>query len=629
MPNEQQRAEAATRERPSEQEGDAANGAGGKRPAQAKEKQSPLWGILSFAGQRKGQLWLSVVLSVLSVFCGLLPYVCIAWLITGFLDGDMSLVVAAALSAVAFAGYVAKGLLHTKATLSSHKAAFEIIRNIRVAIMEKMARLPLGTIQRKPSGEFKQVVIDETERLEYPIAHVIPELTSSILVPVAVVAYLFTIDWRMALASLVSTVIGLTVYGCMTIGRGPMMQRYMQANSDMNATVVEYINGMEVVKAFGRSADSLDRFTGAIVRVRDVTTAWFRHCWPFMSVSQAIMPSTIAFVLPVGMLLIMEGTLGLSQLIICIVLSLGIVGAIQKVMEFMENFATIFEVQPRIQELLDMDELPEPHQAQMPQGSQVRLENVSFTYDKAEVIHGVSFTAAPGTTTALVGPSGSGKSTLAKLIARFWDVGSGAVTIGGTDIRDMPLEALMDHISYVSQDNYLFNMSLRENIRVGCPTATDAQVELVAKRAGCEEFIARFAEGYDTQAGDAGDRLSGGERQRIALARALLKDAPLVILDEATAFTDPESEAKLQRSIDMLTRDKTLIVIAHRLSTIMYADAIIVLEDGRISAQGTHEQLLQNSSTYQTMWQTHTQAMDWSVRDKRADVTKGGALCGA
>lgn len=625
MSNEQQWAELGTREGPTEQEG----GAGEKRPVGTRGKQSPLMGILSFAGQRKAQLWFSVALSVLSVFCGLLPYFCIAWLITDFLAESMSLMTAAALSAVALAGYVAKGLLHTKATLCSHKAAFEIIRNIRMTIMEKMARLPMGTIQRKPSGEFKQVVIDETERLEYPIAHVIPELTSSILVPVAVVAYLFAIDWRMALVSLVSTVIGVTVYGCMTMGRGAMMQRYMQANSDMNATVVEYINGMEVVKAFGRSADSLDRFTNAVIKVRDMTTAWFRHCWPFMSVSQAIMPSTIAFVLPVGMLFIMDGSLGLSQLIICIVLSLGIVGAIQKVMEFMENFATIFEVQPRIQELLDMEELPETHSAQMPQGNEVRLENISFTYDKAEVIHGVSFAAAPATTTALVGPSGSGKSTLAKLIARFWDVGSGAITIGGTDIRDMPLETLMDQISYVSQDNYLFNMSLRENIRVGCPTASDAQVERIAKLAGCDEFIERFAEGYDTQAGDAGDRLSGGERQRIALARAMLKDAPLVILDEATAFTDPESEAKLQRSIDMLTRDKTLIVIAHRLSTIMYADAIIVLEEGRISAQGTHEELLQNSTTYQTMWRTHTQAMDWSVRCERVGTMEGGALCGA
>lgn len=246
-------------------------------------------------------------------------------------------------------------------------------------------------------------------------------------------------------------------------------------------------------------------------------------------------------------------------------------------------------------------------------GNDVELKDVHFSYGAIEVIHGVSFTAKAGTVTALVGPSGSGKSTLAKLIARFWDVSAGAVTVGGADIRNLPLSELSEKISYVSQDNFLFNMSLRDNIRIGKPDATDAEVERAASLARCDDFIARFPKGYDTNAGDAGARLSGGERQRLAIARAILKYAPIIILDEATAFTDPENEDKLQQSIDHLTKGKTLIVIAHRLSTIMYADKILMLEDGAISAAGTHEQLLSSSQTYLDMWKAHISAMDWSM----------------
>ena len=273
-------------------------------------------------------------------------------------------------------------------------------------------------------------------------------------------------------------------------------------------------------------------------------------------------------------------------------------------------------MQPRIQALLDMEELPEPAQLKHTDSADVQMKDVHFGYGDSEIIHGVSFSAKAGTVTAFVGPSGSGKSTLAKLIARFWDVNAGAVFVGGVDIREMSLTDLTEKISYVSQDNFLFNMSLRDNIRIGKPDAPDKEVESAAAQAGCDEFIARFPKGYDTNAGDAGARLSGGERQRLAIARAILKNAPIVILDEATAFTDPENEDKLQRSIDKLTKGKTLIVIAHRLSTIMYADQILVLEDGQISAQGTHEQLLSRSETYLDMWKAHISAMDWSMNQE-------------
>lgn len=368
-----------------------------------------------------------------------------------------------------------------------------------------------------------------------------------------------------------------------------------------------------------QTASSMGRFKGAVLKVRDITTAWYKHCYPFMSISQVVMPSTIAFVLPVGVVLLSGGTTTLNEVILCILLSMGLVGSLQAMIEFWHDIAAIYEIQPRIMALLEAKELPEPIEAQHSSGNDVELKDVHFSYGAIEVIHGVSFTAKAGTVTALVGPSGSGKSTLAKLIARFWDVSAGAVTVGGADIRNLPLSELSEKISYVSQDNFLFNMSLRDNIRIGKPDATDAEVERAASLARCDDFIARFPNGYDTNAGDAGARLSGGERQRLAIARAILKDAPIIILDEATAFTDPENEDKLQQSIDHLTKGKTLIVIAHRLSTIMYADKILVLEDGAISAEGTHEQLLSSSQTYLDMWKAHISAMDWSM-NKEAEI---------
>jgi ABC-type multidrug transport system fused ATPase/permease subunit len=577
------------------------------------KRGSPLWGILRFARQRKGLLRVSVVLSVLSSAFGMLPYAAVAVLLGKALGDTLSAEWAIGLTLTVLAGYFLKHFLYSKSTLCSHKAAYEIIRNIRCAIMRKMSRMPLGTIQEKSSGEFKQLVIDDTDRLEGQIAHAIPEMTASILIPLLVFGYLFFVDWRMALASLASAVLGNLIYYGMMIGRSERMREYMSANGDMNATIVEYVNGMEVIRMFNQTASSMGRFKSAVLKVRDITTAWYRHCYPFMSISQVVMPSTIAFVLPVGIALMSVGAVTLSEVILCILLSMGLVGSLQAMIEFWQDIAAIYEIQPRIQALLDAKELPEPAEPQQSVGSDVELKDIHFSYEAKEVIHGISFTAKAGTVTALVGPSGSGKSTLAKLIARFWDVSAGAVRIGGADIRNLPLSELAERISYVSQDNFLFNMSLRDNVRIGKPEATDAEVEKAASQTGCDEFIARFPKGYDTDVGDAGARLSGGERQRLAIARAILKDAPIVILDEATAFTDPENEDKLQSSINQLTKGKTLIVIAHRLSTVMYADQIIVLCDGVISAAGTHEQLLSSSQTYLEMWKAHISAMDWSV----------------
>ena len=575
------------------------------------KRESPYKGILRFAKEKKSQLSFAVVLSVLSSAFGVVPYIAVAVLLQKALENSLT---------TTWAILLPVNALYAKSTLCSHKVAYEIIKNIRIAIMKKMSKVSMGTIQEKSSGEFKQLVIDDAERLEGPLAHAIPEMTASILVPIFVILYLLVIDWRMALAALVSAILGNLIYYGMMFGRGEVMKEYMMSNANMNATIVEYVNGMEVIKAFNQTASSMGRFQSAVLKVRDITTKWYKHCWPFMSISQAILPSSIAFVLPVGMALISGGAVSLAELIVCILLSMAIVGSLQNFTEFWESFAVISEVQPRIQALLDMEELTEPAQPKHTDKADVQMKDVHFGYGDSEIIHGISFTAKAGSVTAFVGPSGSGKSTLAKLIARFWDVDAGAVLVGGIDIREMSLTDLTEKISYVSQDNFLFNMSLRDNIRIGKPEATDKEVEWAAAQAGCDEFISRFPQGYDTNAGDAGARLSGGERQRLAIARAILKNAPIVILDEATAFTDPENEDKLQRSIDKLTKGKTLIVIAHRLSTIMYADQILVLENGQITAQGTHEQLLTHSETYLDMWKAHISAMDWSMNQEVSEL---------
>ncbi len=580
------------------------------------KRESPYKGIFRFASAKKQQLTFSVILSVLSSIFGIVPYIAVAVLLQFALESKLTMEWAVLLPVIALCGFFLKHWLYAKSTLCSHKVAYEIIKNIRIAVMRKMSRVSMGTVQSKSSGEFKQLIMDDADRLEVPIAHAIPEMIASTLVPVLVILYLLLIDWRMALAALATGVIGNVIYYCMLIGRGEMMKEYMASNANMNATIVEYVNGMEVIKAFNQTASSMDRFQSSVLKVRDVTTKWYRHCWPFMSISQAVLPSSIAFVLPVGMALFSGGAVSLSELILCILLSMAIVGSLQTFLDFWESTAVVAEVQPRIQALLDMEELPEPTQPKHSTGANVELKDVHFGYGDSEVIHGVSFAAKAGTVTALVGPSGSGKSTLAKLIARFWDVDAGAVLVGGTDVRELSLSDLTEKISFVSQDNFLFNMSLRDNIRIGKPDATDKEVEWVAAQAGCDEFIARFPKGYDTNAGDAGARLSGGERQRLAIARAILKNAPIVILDEATAFTDPENEDKLQHSIDKLTKGKTLIVIAHRLSTIMYADQILVLEDGQITSRGTHEQLLTSSETYLDMWKAHISTMDWSMNQE-------------
>lgn len=399
---------------------------------------------------------------------------------------------------------------------------------------------------------------------------------------------------------------------------GKNFARYNESVAQMNSNIVEYVDGIEVIKAFGRAGQSYAKFSEAILNYKTFVLKWLSSTWVTMKLAFALFPSTLLGVLPVALWLSAHGTITAAQAALAVMLSMSMVGSLAK-LEVMGN--EINRVQLTVEELqeyLEMPELPEEETPVELNNYQVELKNVHFSYEETEVLHGLNLTLPQGSFTALVGPSGGGKSTVAKLISRFYDVTEGSISIGGMDIRKMPLSQLSDTISFVAQDNFLFRCSLKENIRMGNPNATDEEVYAAARAAQCEEFIKKLPNGYDTPAGESGKRLSGGEKQRIAIARMMLKNAPVIILDEATAFTDPENEDKIQKSIQELAKGKTLLVIAHRLSTIKNADQIVVLKDGRLEAQGTQETLLKDCELYRKMWEAHIGAKHWSVGKEMA-----------
>ena len=589
--------------------------------------------VFEYAGPHKKGLYAATAIVLVSVLLGVLPFVLAYQVIAPLVMGEAitaSFIIQHVI--LVLVCLVLQALFYGWGLNLSHKAAYDTLLRLRTALQKRFEKLPLGVIQDKGTGTVKKLFVDDVDSLEVLLAHSMPEGIANLMVPIAVYVAMFFVDWKLALLSLASIPLSLVAMMTMySVGMKKMGPYYM-AGQKMNNTIIEYINGMEVVKVFNKDADSYERFRKDISDYRNYTLAWYRAAWPWMAIYSSLLPCTIILTLPVGAWFVLCGWSALPNLILVLCLSLSIGMPLLKSLGFLPTMPQLNYKISALEQVLDAPELQQTNDRFHGIDDTITYDHVSFAYQTTqpspdgkpavvedEVLHDISFTAKAGTVTALVGPSGSGKSTLAKLIARFWDVSAGAVTVGGADIRNLPLSELSEKISYVSQDNFLFNMSLRDNIRIGKPDATDAEVERAASLARCDDFIARFPKGYDTNAGDAGARLSGGERQRLAIARAILKDAPIIILDEATAFTDPENEDKLQQSIDHLTKGKTLIVIAHRLSTIMYADKILMLEDGAISAEGTHEQLLSSSQTYLDMWKAHISAMDWSM-NKEAEI---------
>lgn len=573
--------------------------------------------LFAFVGERNSKMRISILLAVLGEMFGIVPFLMVALLADELYRGTATIQRVLFFSGIAAICQLIKMLLTWRSSLMSHKISFTILKNIREAITDRMAKVPMGVMLETPTGTFKNLIVDNVAKLEDSMAHFMPELPSNIAAPLCSILLIFILDWRMGLASLITIPLGILFFAAMMRGYGPRMENYMRSANDMNSSLVEYVSGIQVIKAFNRSASSYGKYSKSVNYFHDSTMEWWSQCWFWNAAARAVLPSTLLGTLPVGAWLYMEGTLSLPVFLISLVVPLGFVAPLMKVSEAMEQVSMIKGNLEQVTAFLKTPELVRPSEPVSLGERTYQFEDVHFGYKETEVLHGISFQTKPGTMTAIVGPSGSGKSTIAKLMAGFWDVTSGSVRFGGQDIRQIPFEQLMGEISYVAQDNFLFDKSIRENIRMGNPAATDEEVEAAAKAANCHDFIMQLEQGYDTLAGDAGDRLSGGERQRITIARAMLKPASVVILDEATAYADPENEALIQQAISKLVAGKTLIVVAHRLNTIRNADQILVVANGNIAGRGTQEELLRECPIYQKMWQ------DYAGTIEEADM-KGG-----
>ena len=572
--------------------------------------------LLSYAGPCRGKMAASVALAVVSVAGGFVPYLGVYQILRLFVERRAGLEGILLWCGVCLAGYAVKVAGYALSTMLAHVSAYTILEGLRLQVADRLMGAPLGEVESRPIGAMKSTVVDRIEDVEPPLAHMIPELSSNLLLPLAVVIAMFTIDWRMGLALLVTIPVALVPMAAGMRSYNKNYAAYMAANNHVNSVIVEYVEGIQVVKAFSQGERSYAKFAQAVGSFRDFTLNWFRCTWASMNLCLSILPTTLLGTLPVGVYLYQTGVLDPAQVTLCLMMALGIVSPLMSATAFINSMKSMQFAVKDTRELLDLPQLSQARQEAKLDGSGIRFRNVSFSYggtEDTEVLHDLELHIPQGSFTALVGPSGGGKSTIARLAARFWDVTAGSITLGGRDIREMPLKQLSQAISFVTQDNFLFDCSLKENIRLGEPDASDEEVLAAARAAQCEEFLARLDRGWDTPAGEAGKQLSGGERQRIAIARAILKDAPIVILDEATAFTDPENEDKIQSSIMALSKGKTLLVIAHRLSTIQNADQIVVLEKGHIVDQGTQAELLRRCPLYQKLWQAHIGAQGWAV----------------
>ncbi|WP_028519123.1 ABC transporter ATP-binding protein [Ruminococcus flavefaciens] len=575
------------------------------------KKRTALSWVVEFAGQKRSNYILSVLLAMMKVICGLMPYVYMADIVdkllkmhSGVIEKDMGLLTASIVKMAVF--WLLCRICHALSTTLSHAATFEVLANIRRQLTEKLSKIPLGSVLSQSSGTYKNIICERVDSIETTLAHIIPEVLSNAFVPIVLIIYMMTISVKLTLLSLLCVPVGAFFFALMMRGSQASYENTVVKTKALNDTAVEYINGIEVIKAFGKAKTSYDKFVIAAKEGADCFVEWMRRCNVYQNLAMLLMPSFLLGLLPFGALSFMHGNISGADFLMLIILSLGLVAPITTIASYMDDVSKMGTIIGEATEILEREELIRPDTlTEKPNGTDIVLKDVHFGYKDKEILHGINLAIKQGTVNALVGPSGSGKSTIAKLIASFWDVDSGSITFGGVDIRKLPLNEYNRNIAYVSQDNYLFDETIMDNIRMGDPNASDEDVMNAAKQCGCHDFIMQLEKGYQTVVGGAGGHLSGGERQRISIARAMLKNAPVIILDEATAYTDPENEALVQSSVAKLVQGKTLLVIAHRLSTIATADQIILINDGRVEASGTQQELIKNSPLYTQMWNAH------------------------
>ena len=571
--------------------------------------------VLNYAGEYRKTTYLSIAVMLSGIIMNVLPFLFLYQLLRPLLTGEAvgPEYILARVLAIAVCG-VLYAFLYVKGLSLSHNAAYHTLQNLRISLQGKLEGQPLGVIQEKGTGSLKKMFIDDVDSIELLLAHALPEGLANLAVPLFVFIAMFFVDWKLALLSLCSLPLGFVAMGAMYQAGISKMDAYYGAARKMNNTIVEYINGMEVVKVFNRDGDSYRRFEEDVRSYRDFTLDWYKVCWPWMALYNSILPCTALFTLPVGAWLVLKGFSTLPDLALVLCMSFGVGAPLLRSLSFMSTMPQLKYKIDALEHLMDAPALQQTDASFSGADYSISFEDVRFAYQEKEVLHGISFQAAPGSLTALVGESGSGKSTLAKLLVHYYDVTGGSIRIGGQRLTDMSVESLNQQISYVSQEQFLFNISLLENIRLGKPEASDEEVMAAAQKAQCGEFLSRLPEGIHTMAGDGGKQLSGGERQRISLARAILKDAPIVVLDEATAFMDPENEEKMNEAIGEVIQGKTVVVIAHRLYSITGADQICVLDQGRLADMGTHEELLNRCEAYQKLWHAAEHSARWAVK---------------
>ncbi|MCR4939419.1 MAG: ATP-binding cassette domain-containing protein [Treponemataceae bacterium] len=571
-----------------------------------REQLNPIKRLWQLAKKQHKRLIASIILALIGVLGSVVPFVCAGQVINALIGGNRDLNFYLRLCLIGLGGIGVKTIFYSSGLAVSHKAAFSIIADIRKAMFNKLPKMPLGTILDTSSGKLKQIIVDEVDSMERPIAHMIPELSANVVGAVAIWILLMTVDWRMGFLTLVSIPIGLGLGALVLIGYSRDYETAIHTVQEMNATIVEYIHGIEVIKAYNQGKSSYTKFKDRVMATANYYYQWMKRYQSRLSLAYSIAPCTLITVLPIGFVMYQNGTLDLGTFITSIMLSMCIVGPVISALNFADTSGKLTPTITTVDEILNGNEQLHSEKPVELKSHDIQFKDVSYSYHKGtQVLHNINLDIKEKSMTALVGPSGSGKSTIAKLVAGFWDVQDGELTMGGFNLKDIPLKQLYDQIAFVSQDTYLFNDTVMNNIRMGRMSATDDEVVAAAKASGSLELIENLADGFDTMVGQGGAALSGGERQRIAIARAMIKDAPVVILDEATAYIDPENEAILQHAIGQLIKDKTVIVIAHRLSTITDADKIVLVNDGTVQAAGTHQELLKKDELYRSMWDAH------------------------
>lgn len=561
--------------------------------------------VTQYVKKRKGQYSLSVFLAIIGVVASLFSYIYMARTIVGLINGNVEASYYLNACFMILLMFLIKELSAGASTTISHTATFRSLGEIRDDISKKLFNMPLGDVMARSSGELKNIIVEQVDSMETSLAHLVPEFTANLAGPLLLLIYMFVLDWRLALLSLVPLIIGMSVMmSVMNKDYRENFQKSVSIGQRMNNAIVEYINGIEVIKTFNQSENSYKKYSEAVYDNASFYYNWMGETMNRVAIGRLLSPMGIITIIPFGILFYINGTIGLSDLVTIIVLSFATVSSIMKIMNYFDDLSRISTITGEIGKILNSRELENTERNHETIDNRIVLRNVDFSYEEdKKVIDNMSLIIESNSVAAFVGPSGSGKSTLAKLIAGFWNVDSGEIRIGDVDTKNMSLERLSSIISYVSQDNFLFDMSVRENIRIGNKNATDEEVEAIAKKSACHNFIENLTNGYDTIVGEGGGHLSGGERQRISIARAMLKDAPIVVLDEATSYIDPENEAIMQNAIANLVKGKTLIIIAHRLRTITDVDRIFVIENGRVESFGTHKELLEKSSLYKEMYE--------------------------